>query len=183
MFALGQSLPAASCPEADALNDGAGGKAALLTAAGWIRFATTMPSITDPSEQRRLFALSFEPDGDQFVFFRNRWASGVPVTADEREAYLSAGIFDAGRRREFVRKVRDRAPIRPPRRTDGGLRRQMLRSFPPFTIVVYLTFGLLAFSFAADQRVWLWQWLLVPGGLLSVGMAGAIVAAKLVRHR
>ena len=142
-----------------------------------------MPSITDPSEQRRLFALSFEPDGDQFVFFRSRWASGVPVTAEEREADLSAGTFDVGLRREFVRRVRDRQPVRPPRRTDGGLRWQMLRSFPPTMIVGYLLIGLIAFSFAADQRVWLWQWLLVLMGLLSLGMAGAIVAAKLIRRR
>lgn len=137
-----------------------------------------MPSITDPAEQRRLLALSFEPDGDQFVFFRNRWTSGVAVTAEEREAYLSAGLFG---RHEFLRTFRGRTAARPPRKTDGGLRWQMLRSFPAFMIVAYLVGGLLLLSLAADQRAWLWQGLLILAGLLSLGTSVAIVVAKLRR--
>jgi hypothetical protein len=139
-----------------------------------------MPSITDPSEQRRLLALSFEPDGVQFVFFRNRWASGVPVTVEEREAYLSGGPF--GGRREFFRKIRNRAPVRPPRKTEDGLRWQMLRSFPAFAVALYLIGGLLLFSIAADQRALIWRWLLIFAGGLSLGMSAAIVVAKLRRR-
>jgi hypothetical protein len=141
--------------------------------------STAMPDITDPSEQRRLLALCFEPDGDGFIFFRNRWASGIPVTAEEREAYLSASPF--GFRRDFYGAIKGRVPVRPPRKNDGWLRWQLLRSFPAFTIAVYLIGALLLFSFASDQRQVVWRCLLILAGALSLGMSAAIVLAKMIR--
>ena len=138
-----------------------------------------MPNVTDPSEQRRLLDLSFERDGDGYVFFRNRWATGIPVTAQEREAYLSAGPFS--RRREFYEAIKGREAVRPPRKNDGGLRLQLLHSFPAFTIAVYLIGALLLFSFASDQHRLVWRCLLVAAGVLALGMAVAIVVAKLLR--
>jgi hypothetical protein len=44
----------------------------------------------DPQEIRRLREGAFEPLGEGYVYFKHRWAPGLPVTAEEREAYLAA---------------------------------------------------------------------------------------------
>ena len=37
-----------------------------------------------PEEQRSILEVSFESRGDGYVYYRNRWSPGIPVTATER---------------------------------------------------------------------------------------------------
>jgi hypothetical protein len=49
------------------------------------------------ADRRNLMSLAFEPCGDGYAYYRNRWARGVPVSAAEREAFISGGVVDAMR--------------------------------------------------------------------------------------
>ena len=93
----------------------------------------------DPNAQRTMLELSFEPDGDGYVFFKNVWSSGVPVTAVERETYLSAGLLSG--RGEFYRTIADRQATRPPRPANA-VRLKIFRAFPLFVVLTSALVGL-----------------------------------------
>jgi hypothetical protein len=63
-------------------------------------------------ERRELLSLAFEPSADGYVYYRNRWSGGVPVTNHEREAFLSS---DIGGMYRLSREFSKRRPITPPR--------------------------------------------------------------------
>jgi hypothetical protein len=93
----------------------------------------------ETEQQRRLLELSFEPHGDGYLYYRNRWAHGVPVSESERDEYLSHGVF--GSRAAFYAAIRGRAATAPPRKF-GPLYWQMLSRIPPGMDAVAVLFGL-----------------------------------------
>lgn len=88
-----------------------------------------------PQEQRRLLELSFEPHSDGFAYYRNRWSQGRPVSAAEREAYLSIPTF--GSRRAFHAMVAARPPITPSRAYGPVFRQMMVRVPWPFLVAPF----------------------------------------------
>jgi hypothetical protein len=81
----------------------------------------------NPTEKRALLELSFERDGDGYLFYSNRWARGVPVTAQEREAYLAAPTLAANR--AFHRSLRGRSATAPARKP-GQVQKRTFASLP-----------------------------------------------------
>lgn len=93
----------------------------------------------DLNAQRKMLELAFEPDGDGYVFFKNAWSSGVPVTADERESYLSAGLLSG--RGEFYRTIASRQATPPPRPANA-VRSKIFRTFPLLSVSISALVGL-----------------------------------------
>ena len=88
----------------------------------------------DDSERYRLYSVAFEPFGDGFVYYRNRWSRGVPVSADERERFLSSNPFSAYRLgREWARQ---RTPVAPPRRGASG---KIMDAMPTSSVLAFVT--------------------------------------------
>jgi hypothetical protein len=119
-------------------------------------------------EQRRLLELSFEPHGDGYLYYRNRWARGVPVTAAEREEYLAPGVM--GSRAAFYAAIRGRAAVAPPRKF-GPVYWQMLSRMPTAMGVAALLFGLKLSSgwFSTTLLVERAALLVLGGGLVLFG--------------
>lgn len=78
-------------------------------------------------EARSLLASSFEPNGDGYAFYRHHLARGIPVTAEEREAYLRPPF--GGSRRDFYEALRGR-PASLPRRSWWRSQRSTLAAIP-----------------------------------------------------
>lgn len=116
-------------------------------------------------EQRRLLETSFEPHGDGFLFYRNRWANGVPVSAAEKDEYLSIPVF--GSRRAFYHKIANRSPVKGPRQYRHAASR-MAWAFPRGSAeaILLLSGGLLLRGFFASAAFE--QWAAVLGGLAGV---------------
>ena len=60
-------------------------------------------------ENRHLKTTAFERTADGYVYYESAWAKGVPVTAEERELYLS------GARIEWFSAILDREKSEPRR--------------------------------------------------------------------
>src|SRR5260221_10234199 len=69
-------------------------------------------------DQRRLLSTAFERSKDGYVFYRNGWASGVPVSAEEREKFVSS---DAFRAMQLGREYSKRRAVAPPRHASPWL--------------------------------------------------------------
>ena len=128
-------------------------------------------------EERTLFDSSFEPDGDGFLFYRTHWSRGVPVTAAEREAYLSVAF--PGSRRDFYAAIRGRAPAGP-RRSYWRSNFTMLAAMPASFGVGFLAFGamFLTRGLGGGDGPAL-TWLLLAAGGLGVGIGAEIVLVRL----
>src|SRR5260221_2659722 len=64
------------------------------------------------SERRQLLSTAFKRCDGGYLYYRNRWASGVRVSADEREQFISS---DASRAFQLGREFSKRTPTTPPR--------------------------------------------------------------------
>lgn len=60
-------------------------------------------------EQRRILAQSFEQGADGYIYYRNAWSRGVPVTEAEREAYLA--IPAIGSRKAWLKSISGRPTV------------------------------------------------------------------------
>jgi hypothetical protein len=80
-----------------------------------------MPFALSTEDHRRLLETSFEPYGSGYLFYRNRWSRGVPVSAEEREEYLAIPVF--GSRRAFYKRIEARQPLFGPRDYDSAAQR------------------------------------------------------------
>jgi hypothetical protein len=92
----------------------------------------------DDDERRKLLSTAFEPRDDGYLYYRNRWANGVRVSAEEREQFIlsnASQVFQLGR--EFAK----RAPATPPRHPSPWL----IVDAMPYSFVA----GLIAVAFAA----------------------------------
>ncbi len=73
--------------------------------------------------RRELLTTAFEKEGDQWVWYANAFAKGVPVSAEERELYL--GFNPLG----FRRAIKGRAALRPRRPYMPELKRILVSIF------------------------------------------------------
>jgi len=67
----------------------------------------------NPDRQRAVLETAFEQDGDGYLYYRNAWSGGIPVSAAEREFYLNAPVL--GGQRDFHRAIKGRTTTTPPR--------------------------------------------------------------------
>ncbi|MDB5709130.1 MAG: hypothetical protein JWL96_1200 [Sphingomonas bacterium] len=96
--------------------------------------------MSDPEEQRRILSLSFEPQGDGYLYYHWRWSRGVPVSAAEREAYLR--IPALGSRRAWRRAIEGR--LTAPPRAYGPVHQKLAAAFPAHMVVMGIIFGSVA---------------------------------------
>lgn len=141
-----------------------GGRRTLTVAS----LAVKKPLMRLPSfnreDRRRILETAFERDGDGFLFYRNRWSGGVPVTAAERDAYLRKSAFAS--RRAFYRKIAGRAAGM--RRDYGPASTRMAIAFPHGWALGLIAVGssLLIRGLLADDD---WRrWTALVAGILTV---------------
>jgi len=134
-----------------------------------------------PEQQRKLLELSFEPSSGGYLYYRNRWARGVPVTAEERDSYLSASVL--GSRGAFYTAIRGRAATAPPRKF-GPVYWKILSRMPVAMGGVALFFGVaLASDWFAAGPILGRAVLVILGIVLVVFGAQVIYARVAVRPR
>lgn len=133
--------------------------------------------MTEPplDRQRALFALSFEPAENGYVYYHRRWSRGIPVTAEERDAYLRIPAW--GSRHAWQRAIAGRPTVPP--RPYRPVQRKLLATMPGSMIVSGLAVGLplIASGFATLPS--LAGIACMIGGLALTGFAGQIAFAKL----
>lgn len=119
-----------------------------------------------------ILELAFEPYGEKFLFYRDRYSPGIAVTAQEREEFLNAGFWE---RRKWVSEIRRRSPTEP--RRDGKDVVQRLRAaMPRRFILISLALAPLCVAVALGSDIPVWQsaiWLAVGlffayGGIANV---------------
>lgn len=124
--------------------------------------------------QRATLALSFEPDGDGYLYYHWRWSRGIPVTADEREAYLAIPVL--GSRRAWKKSISGRPTA--PHRAFRPVQQKLLAGMPISMIVVALLIGIpLAGSGLAELQT-LSGLARAMMGLMAVVFAAQIIFAK-----
>ena len=99
----------------------------------------------DSDQQRKLLEAAFEPHGDGYVFYRNNFTPGLPVSKEERDAYLKRWSLSSTA--IFYSRIKSRTPVKPARGFTGT--KAILRTMPISFAVGYLslaaTFALIAF--------------------------------------
>jgi len=134
----------------------------------------------DTEQQRSLLALSFAPHGEGYVYYKDRWAPGIPVTTEEREQYLTDWSPVAAR--AFRPRIAGRAPATPPRggSSAGQVQLQMLGAIPKSSAIGPGLSGLFAiFVLSRTTSGWLSAFALGAGVfLLLVGLAIAVFAGS-----
>jgi len=126
-----------------------------------------------------MLALSFEPADTGYIYYHWRWSRGIPVTAEEREAYLS--IPALGSRRAWRAAVAGRPSV--PARASRPVQRKLLAEIPTSMVVMALLLGVpFAVSGLAELQTTggLARSL---GGLLAVVFGFQIAFAKYARRR
>jgi hypothetical protein len=128
-------------------------------------------------EARSLLDSSFEPNGDGYVFYRHHFARGIPVTAEEREAYLRPPF--GGSRRDFYGAIRGR-PASLPRRSWWRSQRATLAAIPAHFggALIVVGAGLLWRS-GGDFETPL-RWLLAAAGILGLLYGILVLAVRLL---
>ena len=66
----------------------------------------------DENERRTLLSTAFEPCDGGYLYYRNRWAGGVRVSAEERQEFISSNTAKAF---QLGREFSKRSPVAPPR--------------------------------------------------------------------
>ncbi|WP_293648721.1 hypothetical protein [Sphingopyxis sp. RIFCSPHIGHO2_12_FULL_65_19] len=126
------------------------------------------------ASETAILELAFEPYGEEFLFYRDRYSSGIAVSAQERDEFLNAGFWE---RRKWVSEVKRRFPAEPPR--DGRQVVQHLRAaMPRRFILISAVFAPLCVIVALGADTPIWQsaiWLIV-GLFFAYGGVANIVA-------
>ena len=135
---------------------------------------------TTRGEERHFLDSSFEPNGDGYVFYRHHLARGIPVTAEEREAYLRPPL--GASRRDFHGAIRGRKATLP-RRPWWRSQRATLAAIPAgFGLgLILVGIGLLWRGPRLDEAPL--RWLAVVAGALGIGYGLAVLAARLLDLR
>jgi hypothetical protein len=129
--------------------------------------------------KRDILALSFEPTEDGFLYYHRRWSRGVPVSAEEREAYLS--IPALGSRRGWRKAIAGRPTAAP--RAFRPVQRKLLASLPIGMSAMSVLIGLLiALSGLAALQTF-GGLARAVGGLLFVIFGAQIAFAKFMEAR
>ena len=131
--------------------------------------------------ERRLLETAFEPHGDGYLFYRNRWSSGIPVTAAEREQYLA--IPALGSRKAFYLQIEGRTPATGPRNA-SDVRGRMISAIPLWSLIVAVALGIaILLSARSVESSAVRHWLdLVSGGFLTL-VGGWLLLARLLGRR
>ena len=136
--------------------------------------------------QREILALSFEPNGDGYIYYRNRWSRGIPVTAAEREAYLRIPAF--GSRRAWRASITGRETLPP--RAYGPTGRKLWAAMPwrmaVFGIlfgIVFLIGGVAGLQTPHTTQALLWALLSIVAGALMLASGISIALARIPRRR
>ncbi len=126
-----------------------------------------------------MLALSFESADTGYIYYHWRWSRGIPVTAEERERYLS--IPALGSRRAWRAAIAGRPSV--PARVFQPVRRKLLAELPTRMVVMALLLGIpLAVSGLAELQT-------IGGlarslcGLLAVVFGLQIAFAKYAKRR
>jgi hypothetical protein len=130
-------------------------------------------------ETRRLLATSFEPHGEGFVYYKHRWSSGLPVTAAEREEYLSNWSFFSSQR-TLLNRIGGREPVAPPR--DGKAVWPMVDALPGRLPWILAGTALLSAGSALRTDE---PWVRLEGSAVAVILAAcslALVIRRLYKH-
>jgi hypothetical protein len=126
----------------------------------------------DENDRRELLSTAFEPCDGGYLYYRNRWAGGVKVSADERERFISSGAAGAMQLgREFAR----RTPVTPPRHASPWL---IVDAMP-----MSLAAGLIAVALAAAAEANRPNPLLPPSVFWCVAIFMAAAALTLAARR
>jgi hypothetical protein len=128
-----------------------------------------------PQQERSLLEVSFEPQDDGYLYYRNRWARGIPVTASERETYLSAGSF--GARAPFHEAIRGRTATARPRKY-GPVYWKLLSRMPLTTAGGALIFGLVVAAIGLGVGPLAGRALLVIAGAAFIAFGAQIIFAR-----
>ena len=126
-----------------------------------------------------MLALSFEPADTGYIYYHWRWSRGIPVTAEERETYLS--IPALGSRRAWRAAIAGRPSV--PARAFQPVQRKLLAELPTSMVVMALLLGVpLAVSGLAELQT-ISGLARSLGGLLAVVFGLQIAFAKYARRR
>lgn len=136
-------------------------------------------AFTDPAQQRAILALSFEPLGDGYAYYHYRWSRGIPVTAEEREAYLD--IPALGSRHAWRKSIADRETVPP--RSYRSVQRKLLAAMPVQMAVVALVTGTLGLlSGLAATNVALAMTYTISGAVMII-FGASIIWARIFRRQ
>jgi hypothetical protein len=132
-------------------------------------------AFTDPAEQRSILALSFEPLGDGYAYYHYRWSRGVPVTAEEREAYLN--IPAMGSRRAWRTRIAGRETVPP--RSYRSVQHTLLAAMPIRMAVVGIVAGSLGLLSGVAAKETALATIYMIGGTVMIVFGGSIVLARI----
>ena len=134
-----------------------------------------MTGIFGAENQRDLLALSFAPHADGYAYYKDRWASGIPVSAAEREQYLTNWTPESAK--AFRRRIAGRQPVTPPRGglSAGQLRLQILGSIPKSAAIAPAASGLFAVFFLARTLPEALRAIVIGAGVFLV-LVGVVIA-------
>ncbi len=88
-------------------------------------------------DNREFLALSFEAVEEGYVYYQHRWSRGIPVTAEERDAYLAIPVWKS--RRSWMQGIAGRDTVPP--RAHKPLRNKMLSMMPLSTAISSAVIG------------------------------------------
>ena len=132
--------------------------------------------VFDGPWMRRVLELSFEPDGSGFVFYAAARSRGIPVSAEEREEYLSASPFGLS---TISKRFAGRAPIRPPRPYFPIYFRRM-GYYPASLVFMFLAFGSFLVILALGVQESLLRWPMIIFGAFTLILCATIMFAKML---
>jgi hypothetical protein len=124
---------------------------------------------------RRLMETAFEPHGSGFVYYRNIFTGGVPVTVEERELFVAD--WSTARSAEFHRLIAGRAPVTPPR----GLKAAgaMVRAMPSrIAYAIVIGAGAAVALGSRAEADWIRSLLWALGALLFACAAGVFILRR-----
>ena len=136
-------------------------------------------SFSSPEQQRSILALCFEPNGDDYLYYRNRWSRGNPVTASEREAYLN--IPAMGSRHAWRSSLGERETLPP--RPAMPVRKKLLAAMPIWMALMGLAFGIFGVLDGLTEANTIIAIIYVLGGCLMCFFGGSIIIAKITHRR
>ncbi|MDX3885275.1 hypothetical protein [Sphingomonas sp. MM-1] len=136
-------------------------------------------AFSSPDQQRAILSLSFEQALDGFIYYPNAWSGGVPVTAEEREAYLNTPMI--GSRREWRKSIEGRQTL--PRRPYWPTLLKILAVMPMSMTIFGLAFGAIItlLGFNAENRLAGAAYVTGGSALMIFGLS--IVVARIFARR
>jgi hypothetical protein len=134
-------------------------------------------ALFSPPPQRETLALSFEQTEHGFLYYHYAWSRGIPVTPEEREAYLDIPVF--GLRHTWRRSLAGRETA-PPRAYWPTLWK-LLRTMPLSMAFIVLNVGAVGVLFGLYEPNIALAVVYTAFGCAMLLFSGAIVASRFRR--